>query len=97
METINITSCLSGHDPVTKPAGYQLASGNELKDVLPELVGRDDTIAFYRGSAIKYLMRYRAKNIELKTFITHLGTTFWKLCGRLTTIRSLQNGLQNNL
>lgn len=56
---------VSGADefnPVTKPAGYQLTSGKELKDVLPELMGKDETIAFYKGSAIKYLMRYREKN-----------------------------------
>lgn len=50
------------YNPVTRPAGYQLAGGKELKDVLPELMGKDETIAFYKGSAIKYLTRYREKN-----------------------------------
>lgn len=56
---------VSGADefnPVTRPAGYQLAGGKELKDVLPELMGKEETIAFYKGSAIKYLTRYREKN-----------------------------------
>lgn len=74
-------------DPVTKPAGYQLASGNELKDVLPDLVGKDDTIAFYRGSAIKYLMRYQAKNgaEDLDKAVQYIGI-----------IKELEYGVDND-
>lgn len=75
METINITSCLSGHDPVTKPAGYQLESGKELKEVYVDLFGKDATIAGYKQAVVKYLMRYQDKNgaEDLNKAIQYIG------------------------
>lgn len=50
------------YNPVTNPAGYQLANGKELKELLPDLMGKEQTVGFYKGNAIKYLTRYREKN-----------------------------------
>ncbi|MHD0286828.1 DUF3310 domain-containing protein [Weissella tructae] len=50
------------YHPVTKPAGYQLDSGKELKDVYPELLGKEATVAGYKQIVVKYLMRYQDKN-----------------------------------
>ena len=50
------------NDPVKKPAGYQLTTGKELKDVLPDLLGVDGTVAAYKFNAIKYLTRFEQKN-----------------------------------
>ncbi|WP_371190527.1 DUF3310 domain-containing protein [Weissella viridescens] len=49
-------------DPVKKPKGYQLPSGKELKDVLPDLLGDDGTVEAYKFNAIKYLTRFQVKN-----------------------------------
>ncbi|MCW0953023.1 DUF3310 domain-containing protein [Weissella ceti] len=63
------------YDPVTKPAGYQLDSGKELKDVYPDLFGKEATIAGYKQATVKYLMRYRDKNGEqdLNKAIQYIG------------------------
>lgn len=50
------------YNPVTNPVGYQLANGKELKELLPDLMGKEQTAGFYKGNAIKYLTRYREKN-----------------------------------
>ncbi|AIM64227.1 hypothetical protein WS105_0637 [Weissella ceti] len=63
------------YHPVTKPAGYQLDSGKELKDVYPELLGKEATVAGYKQIVIKYLMRYQDKNGEedLDKAIQYIG------------------------
>lgn len=49
-------------DSVENPKGYQLSSGKELKDVLPDLLGNEGTVAAYKFNAIKYLTRFQDKN-----------------------------------
>lgn len=55
-------STLAEHDAVNSPNHYQLDSGKELKDVYPELLGKESTVAGYKQAVIKYLMRYQDKN-----------------------------------
>lgn len=45
----------NGSDAVDSPAHYQLADGLEAIDVIDEAV--EDPASFYRGNAIKYLLR----------------------------------------
>ncbi len=49
-------------DNVENPKGYQLASGKELKNIYPDLMGLDATVSFYLGNVIKYMTRFRSKN-----------------------------------
>ncbi|WP_419154111.1 DUF3310 domain-containing protein [Weissella viridescens] len=49
-------------DPVENPKCYQLSSGKELKDVLPDLLGNEGTVAAYKFNTIKYLTRFQDKN-----------------------------------
>ena len=45
----------NGSDAVHSPAHYQLADGLEAIDVIDQVVG--DPASFYRGNALKYLLR----------------------------------------
>lgn len=55
--TVVSTAVLEAHEPdaVHSPAHYQLADGVEAIDVIDEAV--EDPASFYRGNAIKYLLR----------------------------------------
>ncbi|QVV91969.1 DUF3310 domain-containing protein [Weissella tructae] len=68
-------STLAEHDAVNSPKHYQLDSGKESKDVYPELLGKEATVAGYKQAVIKYLMRYQDKNgaEDLDKAIQYIG------------------------
>lgn len=59
---------LRGDDPVSNPSHYQLVlpTGEDVEaiDIIRATLGEEGTIAYCRGSALKYLLRAGRKDIS---------------------------------
>ena len=59
---------LRGDDPVSSPSHYQLVlpTGEDVEaiDIMRATLGEEGTIAYCRGSALKYLLRAGRKDIS---------------------------------
>jgi len=54
------------HDPVNKPAHYNLEGGIECIDYIKQVLGLDGFIGYCHGNMIKYQRRYQYKSKPLE-------------------------------
>lgn len=67
------------NDMVNSPSHYQLEDGSEVYDHIYSILGRERTIGYCQGNALKYIARAGKKDDEIQDInkaITYLG--FWK-------------------
>lgn len=69
------------HDVITNPSHYQGINGLEAIEVHKNFLTKEELRGYYKGNALKYLLRERNKNglVDLKKARRHLDWLFgWR-------------------
>jgi hypothetical protein len=78
---------LRGDDPVSSPSHYQLVlpTGEDVEaiDIIRATLGEEGTIAYCRGSALKYLLRAGRKDISPEAQDLRKAAWFLTYCAQL--------------
>jgi hypothetical protein len=78
---------LRGDDPVSSPSHYQLVlpTGEDVEaiDIIRAVLGEQGTVAYCRGSALKYLLRAGRKDISPESQDLRKAAWFLTYCAQL--------------